>query len=123
MHSTSLKTILIDNLVLYNNSPRSHTYDWIIDILSQITSRFIERVILVVLLDTPQELVRINLPALGALFAHGSPTFSELSTKLQFSIYGAVDRAEARAAITESLRELDSQGRLEFGGRKGIPYD
>ena len=120
MHNTSLKTIIINSFILINDSPRSHPYDWIIDILSQITSRFIERVTLVIFLNTLQQLVSFNLPALAALFAYGSPTFSELSTRLRFRIYGAVDRAEARAAITESLRELDSQGRLEFGGGRDM---
>ena len=115
-HSVSLKTISIDNIILYGDPAGLRTYHWIIDILSRITSRFIERVTLVVLLNTPQELAPFNFPELAALFAHGNPTFSELPTRLQFSIYGRVDRMEAQAVIAESLHELDSQGRLEFGG-------
>jgi hypothetical protein len=111
----SLKTILFDNLDLYARSG-SQTYGWIIDILSKITSRFIERVTLVITLDTLQEVTPLNLPALSALFAHGSTTFAERETRLQFAIYGNVDKMEARAAIAEKLHDLDSHGRLEFGG-------
>ena len=114
--NTSLKSISLHSLVLYSDSPGSRSYSWIIDILSQITSLFIERVTLVVFLHTPQEVTSLNLPALAALFDRGNTTFAERLTRLQFTIYGDVDRMEARAAITDGLRDLNSQGRLEFGG-------
>jgi hypothetical protein len=71
-------------------------------------------VTLVVILDYPQEVTSLDLPALAALFGRGNSTLAEQETRLQFTIYGTVDQMEARAMITESLCDLDSQGRLEF---------
>jgi hypothetical protein len=113
-HSTSLRNISLSGLVLYTQYVRD--YGWVIDVLSRISSRFMERVTLGVYLNTPEEIDALNLPALAALFASGNTTFSERLTRLRFTIWGSVDRVEAQVAITENLRDLDAQGRLEFGG-------
>ena len=114
MHSTSLRTISFTGVVLYTHSP-ARNYDWVIDVLSRIPSRFIERVTLVIYLNTLEEINALNLPALATLFAGGNTTFRERLTILRFTIWGTVDRSEAQVAIAGNLHDLDAQGRLDFG--------
>jgi hypothetical protein len=112
-HNTNLRTILFDDHHLYTGP---NDYDWKVDVLSQISSHFIERVTLVVEFRTPQDISEHNLSPLAALLAGGNSVFSERSTRLQFAIFGDDNRAEVEVAIKEKLHSLDAQGRLEFVG-------
>ncbi|TDL19489.1 hypothetical protein BD410DRAFT_900190 [Rickenella mellea] len=98
-HNISLKTISFDGLVLYANSPGPKHH-----------------MTLVVFMKTPQEIHRLDLPTLSAVFTGGSLVLSERKARLCFAVFGEVNRTAARDTITESLHDLYAQGRLEFGG-------
>lgn len=67
-----------------------------------------------------QELVALDVLALVKLFSGpgGHKLFAERSTKLCFTIFGNVSRADAIRTITESFHDLNLQGRLEFVERR-----
>ncbi|TDL19487.1 hypothetical protein BD410DRAFT_792104 [Rickenella mellea] len=95
-HNTSLCTISIDGIVLYDNysnSPGARIQGWVIDILSQITSRYISMVTLIVLTKTPQEIYSLDLPALSLAFTGVSSVLSERNARLRFHVLGEVNRS------------------------------
>ncbi|KAF8962205.1 hypothetical protein BDZ97DRAFT_2076541 [Flammula alnicola] len=113
--NTSLRTISFPGISLLRNSGCSKSSNWVRSILSKVSSRAIERVSFSLKMKTPDELVPFDLPALGELFTGGNPCLSSGSTKIQFEVRGDVNRDEAHALISQALRRLDTQGKLEFG--------
>lgn len=110
-HNTTLRTISFNDIIL---DPLLGSCRWIIDILSQITSHFIETVTLAIHSCDPQVISFLDPPALAALFEE-SAVFAKRSTRLQFEILGSTNaKVAVRAVIKESFRDLDAQGRLEF---------
>ena len=103
MHNPSLRTISFESI--WSSSP---FFDWIIKLLSQITSRFIESVTLHINSHAGQ-----NFPALAALFTDRNAVFVQRLTRLRFKIFEDINY-ECQTAIREHLYELDAQGRLEF---------
>ena len=110
--NTSLRIIYFDTVIGY----RPSTYDvgWIVDILSQVTSHFIERVSISIFLPKLEKLALFNLSALDVLFSGRGTVFAEQSTRLLFRVVGRVDKGEAEMVMRKSLPQLDAQGRLEF---------
>lgn len=90
--------------------------EWIVGIVSRITSPNIERVTVVIVLDKPLEHFRVDFSSLADLFSGGNKWLDQQSAKLRFSIFGESEAQRKRAVekIKGRCTELSKQGRVEI---------
>jgi hypothetical protein len=105
-----LRKISLGPVYLFGNgSPR--TSDWLVIILSRISSSSVEKVTVIIHMNEPKEMAEFDLQAIRHLFIGGNRFLA--STKLHFLIRGEISRKEASRALVRDLSDLKKLGRLQ----------
>lgn len=105
-----LRKITLGPVYLFGNGSPC-TSDWLVNILSRISSSSVEKVTIVIHMNEPKEMAEFDLQAIRDLFIGGNRFLA--SAKLHFLIRGEISRKEACRALVRDLSDLKKLDRLQ----------